>query len=83
MKALNKIRSLPGKGGKRRGHTLEPNPVAISHLDIFFVMQNLQVVQAHRDQRQNREHHDGQRHDSRLQQRNPLIITSRDVELRH
>ncbi len=67
----------------RRGHPLEPNPVAISHLDIFFVMQNLQVVQAHRDQRQNREHHDGQRHDSRVQQRNPLIIASRNVELRH
>ena len=32
----------------RRGHALEPNPVAIGQLDIFLVMQHLQVVQAHR-----------------------------------
>ncbi len=67
----------------RRGHALEPNPVAIGQLDIFLVMQHLQVVQAHREDRQNREHHDGQRHDARFQQRHRPIIASRDVELRH
>ena len=31
----------------RRGHALEANPVAIGQLDIFLMMQHLQVVQAH------------------------------------
>ena len=53
----------------RRRHALETNPVAIGQLDIFLVVQDLQVVQAHGEEAQNREHHDGQRHDARFQQR--------------
>ena len=67
----------------RRGHALKPNPVAIGHLDIVLVVQDLQVVEAHRGDGENREHHDGQRHDARLEQRHPLIVASRNVELRH
>jgi hypothetical protein len=61
---------------------LDANPVAIRQLDIFLMMQNLQVVQAHGDQPENRKHQGGQRRDSRFQKRNGPVAF-RDVELRH
>ncbi len=57
----------------RRGHAFDANPVAIGQLDIFLMMQNLQVVQAHGKEGENRKHQDAQGRDSRFQERGRSI----------
>ena len=54
----------------RRRHAPDSNPVAVRQLDVVMMMEDLQVVEADRNQAEHADHQRSHRRDARIELRN-------------